>query len=326
MEYKDYYKILGVDKSATAEEIKKAYRKLAKKYHPDTHPGDKAAEEKFKEANEANEVLSDPEKRKKYDQFGQGFNFENGKNFDPRDFGFGDGVRFEYSTGGGGGFSDFFNMFFGGGSEFDINDILRGGGQPGGRMRREYRTAYPGEYRTAYPGEDSETEIEITPEEGFYGAQQRIVLRGGGKDKTIELKIPEGIMPGEKIKLSGQGQPGIGGGKSGDLYLKVKFKPGKFEIEGYDLEGNIKLTPWEAALGFEVPFETIDGKISIRIPAGVQTGSKIRVAGKGYKARDGKRGDLLVKVNIVNPKILSREERELYEKLSQISDYKPIRQ
>lgn len=316
MEYKDYYKILGVDKSATQEEIKKAYRKLAKKYHPDTHPGDKSLGEKFKEINEANEVLSDVEKRKKYDQFGQGFNFENGHNFDPQDFGFGDGVRFEYSGGDAGEFSDFFNMFFGGGGGINIDEILRGA-RTGKGVRQEYGYSYN--------GEDAETEIEITPEDGFYGTQQRFILRGGGRDKTIELKIPAGIMPGEKIKLSGQGQPGIGRGKNGDLYLKVKFKQGGFKIEGYDLGSNIKLSPWEAALGAQVPYDTIDGKISIKIPKGIQTGSKIRVAGKGYKARSGKRGDLLVKVSIVNPKVLTKQEQELYKKLSEVSQFKPSR-
>ena len=132
-------------------------------------------------------------------------------------------------------------------------------------------------------------------------------------------------MPGEKIKLAGQGQPGTGSGKSGDLYLKVRFKPGRFQIKGFDLEGNIRLTPWEAALGAQVPYDTIDGKISIRIPAGVQTGSKIRVVGKGYKA-DGKQGNLLVKINIVNPKILSSKEQELYKELGLVSKFKPLRQ
>lgn len=311
MQYKDYYAILGVDKKANQDEIKKVYRKLAKKYHPDTHPGDKKSEEKFKEINEAYEVLGDPEKRKKYDEFGQGFNFQNGYDFDPSQYGFGNNVRYEYKAGTDKHFSDFFNMFFGG-NAFDLNDMLNRSAR-GGRFSRSY----------AMDGEDSEAEIEITPEEGFSGAEKRVTLWGSGGEKTISFRIPPGIQQGEKIKLSGQGSPGMNGGRNGDLYLKVSFKPGRFEMDGIHLQFTVDLAPWEAALGTEIPFDTIDGKIIVKLPAGVQTDSRIRVGGKGYKGKNGTRGDLFIKVRIVNPTVLSKEEKELYEKLRQVSKFTP---
>ncbi len=309
MQYKDYYEILGVDKKAGQDEIKKAYRKLAKKYHPDAHPGDNKYEEKFKEANEAYEVLGDEEKRKKYDQLGQDQNFRNGFNFDPSQYGFGNNVRYEYQTGSNNDFSDFFNMFFGGGA-FGGNDIFsRSTGRSGG-FSRSY----------AINGEDSEAVIEITPEEGFSGTEKKISLRSESGDRAITFKIPAGIRQGEKIKLAGQGSPGINGGKSGDLYLKVSFKRGTvFEIDGMNLLAALELNPWDAALGLEVHFSTLDGKIVVKVPAGIQTDNRIRVTGKGYKDRNGKRGDLYIKVKIVNPTVLSSEQRELYEKLRLVS-------
>ena len=318
MKYKDYYQILGVDKNAAQDEIKKAYRRLAKKYHPDAHPGDKKAEEKFKEINEAHEVLGDEEKRKKYDKFGQNFNFYNGYEFDPAQYGFGNNIRYEYWTGGANDFSDFFNMFFGG-RGFDFDGIFS-------RMRTGASMGEEDAFSKQFSprGQDIEAEIEITAEEGFKGAEKRVAIGGNGIQKTISFKVPPGIKPGEKIKLAGQGNRGINGGKNGDLYLKVNFKPGRFELNGSDLEAFIDLAPWEAALGAEIPFNTIDGRIIVKIPAGVQTGSKIRVAGKGY--RDGKRrGDLYIKVRIVNPPALSIQERDLYEKLRSVSSFKPER-
>ncbi|HEX2944857.1 MAG TPA: J domain-containing protein [Clostridia bacterium] len=313
MKYRDYYEILGVDKKASQEEIKKAYRKLAKKYHPDAHPGDKAAEEKFKEANEAYEVLGNEEKRKKYDQFGSEGQFRNGADFDPSQYGFGNNVKYEFRQGSAGDFSDFFNMFFGGGSPFDSFDgggiFGRGTGRRGGNPRNRQM-----------PGQDSEALLEITPAEGFTGAERRIGLRTSAGEKTISLRIPAGIKPGEKIKLAGQGGPGINGGSNGDLYLNVEFsRDSGFELNGLDLEAQAALYPWEAALGSEIPYNTLDGRISVKIPAGIQNGSKIRVAGRGYRDRSGKRGDLYLKVALVNPERLNSAQLELYEKLSRIS-------
>jgi len=313
MKYKDYYQILGVGKNASEDEIKKAYRKLAKKYHPDTRPGDKAAEEKFKEINEAYEVLGDPEKRKKYDQFGSQGQFFHGADFDPSQFGFGNGVRYEYRSGGSG-FSDFFDWIFGGGdpfSAFDDSGIFGKRSGAGGRFSRSMKMK----------GGDTETVLEISIAEGFSGAEKLISLRGANGEKKISLKIPAGIKQGEKIKLAGQGNPGINGGPNGDLYLRIEFrKDPVFELNGLDLEARLQLYPWEAALGAEKPFNTLDGRISVRIPAGVQTDSRIRVAGKGYRDKSGRRGDLFLRVVIMNPPRLNREQLELYEKLSRIRD------
>jgi curved DNA-binding protein len=315
MEYKDYYRILGVDKSATQDEIKKAYRKIAKKYHPDARPGDKKAEEKFKEANEAYEVLGDPEKRKKYDQFGQSFNFTHGSSFDPSQFGFGKNVRYEYRTGGNSGFSDFFNLFFGGDSfDFNISDIFGRSGASSGFNAGGFTGNYP------IRGDDVEAEIEITPEEGFTGTNKKITLKKERKDRTISFKIPQGIKEGEKIKLASQGNPGANGGANGDLYLKVKFKKGNYEVDGMNLLAPLDLMPWQAALGDEVLADTLDGKILVRIPAGIQTDSKIRVANKGYRDRKGNRGDLYFRIRIMNPISLSDKERELYRQLKAISN------
>lgn len=309
MEYKDYYSILGVDKTATPDEIKKAYRKLAKKYHPDKNSGDAKAEEMFKDIGEAYEVLGDAEKRTQYDQFGQQVPFQNGHDFDPSQYGFNDGnVRYEYSTAGD--HSDFFNMFFGRGFDggsggINIEDLF------GGQSSRAHRV---------YDGDNIEAEIEITPEEGAEGITQRITLQTSSGKKNITFKIPKGVRSGEKIRLKGQGNPGTGGGKSGDLILIVRFKSSpRFTIDGPDLITTVDLMPWDAALGAKVPVKTLDGRIMVTIPEGIQTDNKIRIAGKGYPVRSGLRGDLYIKVRIVNPKTLSTEVRKLYEELKSVS-------
>jgi curved DNA-binding protein len=319
MQYKDYYKILGVEKTATQDEIKKAYRKLAKKYHPDVNKGNSSAEESFKEANEAYEVLGDAEKRKKYDTLGSaGFNFQNGQNFDPSQYGFGNfggGNRsYEFRSSGGNGFSDFFDMFFGSDGGMDINDILRGQGRTGRRS-------------VAQKGSDAEAEIELYPVEGLAGAERRLTFSVNGKPKTLSLKIPKGIRDGEKIKLSGQGAPGINGGPNGDLYLNVKLiKTEKYLIEGNDIIEKLNITPWEAALGASIEVGTLEGnRISVKVPAGIQSGNKIKIKNKGYIDRKGNRGDLMLTVYIVNPKKLSTKEKELYKKLSEESNFKPER-
>lgn len=306
MQYKDYYNILDIDKKATQDEIKKAYRKLAKKYHPDANPNDKKAEEKFKQVNEAYEVLGDAEKRKKYDTFGSEVNFQDGYDFDPSKYGFGNNVKYKYSTNAGD-YSDFFNSFFGEGG-FDLGSIFGGGGTR--RRRQSY----------AAKGGDIEAVIEILPEEGFGGIEKSVSIRGRTGDKSFTFKIPKGVKDGEKIRLKGQGEPGTNGGSNGDLYLTVKFKKGsRFEIEGKDLLTTLDVMPWEAALGAEKPVDTMDGRILIKVPPGIQTDSKIRVAGKGYTDRSGSRGDLYIKVRIMNPKVMTREIKELYTKLKEVS-------
>lgn len=315
MQYKDYYKILGIDKNASETDIKKTYRKLAKKYHPDANPGNKSAEENFKNITEAYEVLGDPQKRKKYDTMGQQYNFNGGSEFNPSDFGFGDNVQYSYSTGDASDFSDFFNMFFGGGSGsrtrtaagFDMNDIF-GGGHSSKRTSRPSR------------GQDLNADIEITPEEGFHGSRRNISFRtASGIDKNIDMKIPEGIREGERIRLAKQGEQGLSGGECGDLYLNVSFKKGgKFSIDGLDLTLNLDVYPWEAALGAKAPVETIDGRIIVNVPAGIKPDERIRVRGRGYKDKKGNRGDLFLKIRLVNPAKIDGEIKKHYESLGRI--------
>lgn len=293
MKYKDYYKILGVDKNASTDEIKKAYRKLAKKYHPDLNQGDREAQEKFKDINEAYEVLGDEDKRKKYDTLGSSYNFSHGQNFDPSQFGFknfGKG-RFSYSTGGtGGGFSDFFNMFFGG-REFG-EDIF--GSRP---TTQKY-----------------ESEINITIEEGYKGITKPLSFRIGNETKTLSIKVPKGILPGKKIKIKGEKA-----GMDGDIYLKVNFfKDERLRLEGLDIYKRIDLYPWEAALGTTVVVKTLEDKIRIKVPENMEGGKKIRIPRKGYRDMKENKGDLYVEINIVNPPKLTEQQRKLYEQLRDI--------
>ena len=325
MEYKDYYAILGVDKSAAQEDIRKAYRKLAKQHHPDVNKGDKKSEEMFKNASEAYEVLGDAEKRKKYDMFGNQTQFAGGSNFDPSQYGFGGGnTQYQY-TGGGGDHSDFFNAFFSG-NGFNFDDLFGGAARTGGRTSRVYQGSdmndmfggahAGGRSQRALDGRHVEAEIEITPEEGAAGTEKRISLQTDTGARTIDFKVPQGVKDGETIRLKGQGHAGAAGGKTGDLRLTVRLVPStRFSPEGNDLVTTADVFPWDAALGAKHNVETLDGTIAVKIPAGIQTGSKIRVAGKGYPVRTGKRGDLFIKVRIVNPAHLSREQKSLYEKL-----------
>ena len=280
MEYKDYYKTLGVDKSASQDEIKKAYRKLAKKYHPDANPGNNKAEERFKEVNEAYEVLGDKDKRQKYDQFGT-MDFQNGMNFDPSQFG-----HYEF-RGSQNGFSDFFNMFFGEGG-IDLNDLFGAGG---GRTRG-FSSGYS--TRAQMRGEDIEAEMTISPEDGIEGVEKTFAIRNMNGSKTISVKIPRWIPEGGKIKLSGQGNPGIGGGPNGDLYITIKFKEGQYKLEGKNLIKKIEVFPWVAALGGEVKIQAPSGTIQVKIPAGIQTDQKIRIPKQGYGKSQRERGDYLL--------------------------------
>lgn len=313
MKYKDYYEVLGVSKSATNNDIKKAYKKLAKKYHPDLNQGDKSAEEKFKEINEAYEVLGDEGKRKKYDTFGQSYNFQNGADFDPSKYGFGNGGYQYYSTGSASDFSDFFNMFFGGNggqraSGFDIGSMFSN------RRSRSIR------------GEDIESELEIDLIEAYEGTSKTIGLNILGETKTISVKIPAGILPGKKIKIREQGGKGSKGGKNGDLYLKIKIKEhSELKLEGINLIKDLNLSPWEAALGCDVVVKGLKDKVRIKVPEGIQTDEKIKLKGLGYKDMNGNKGDMYVRIRIVNPVHLTDEEKELYKSLKETSTFKPRR-
>lgn len=307
MEYKDYYSVLGVDKDATQNDIKKAYRKLAKKYHPDINRDNKQAEKKFKEANEAYEVLGDEQKRKKYDTFGNQHNFQNGYDFDPSQYGFGSNVKYEYRTENSQDYSDFFNMFFGGDGGFDFSNIFGGASARGKGYSQK--------------GEDIEAQIEIGLEEGYRGISKQITLRKTKGQKKLNLKIPKGVKDGEKLRLKGQGGKGIAGGQNGDLILLVKIKPeDDYTLEGNNITTILDVLPWTAALGGEMPIDTLDGRIKIKIPKAIQTGSKIRVGGKGYIDRNGRRGDLYIKIRIVNPKTITVEMKKIFKKLEETAN------
>lgn len=251
--------------------------------------------------------MGDAEKRKKYDELGNQDQFQNGDEFNPANAkGYGD-RRYQHSAESDNSFSDFFNMFFSGSSN-NMNDQFRG------------KTTSNKRYRSiAQDGEDSEAEITITPEDGFYGHEMRVAIQVSGSKRTITFKIPAGIKPGEKIKLAGQGAPGRNGGKDGDLYIEVHFSDdGKLKLNGLDLEMTLDLMPWDAALGSKEKITIIDDTIALKISPGIQTGGKIRVAGKGYKDRTGNRGDLYIVVRIVNPKVLTDELKDLYIKIKQL--------
>lgn len=308
MKYRDYYEILGVSKNATQEEIKKAYRKLAKAYHPDANPGDKKAEEKFKEISEAYEVLGNEEKRRQYDQLGSRLNFSDGFDFDPSQFGF-DNIRYEFKTSGDTGFSDFFNLFFGDGG-INLDDFFGGGA---GFSRR--KTA-----PVMQRGQDKEVEIKISLLDGLKGSEKLIAIETPQGRIKLSIRIPKGILPGEKIRLKGQGGKGINGGPDGDLLLTVQFREEEYTLKGYDIVQNIEITPWLAALGGEKKVNIPDGKIIVTVPSGIRSGESIRIPGRGYPNNIGGRGDLYLKVTINNPDILSPKHLELYKQLRDLEN------
>jgi curved DNA-binding protein len=300
MEYKDYYKILGVDKKASQEEIKKAYRKLAVKYHPDKNPGDKIAEEKFKEITEANEVLSDPEKRKKYDTLGAHWKQYEQAGFDPSAAGFGGpkGGHYYYEFKGDpsevfgeSGFSDFFESFFG-----------RAAGR--GNASRDFHADIP--------GNDLSGDLTITLQEAYSGTERIIDL---GKEK-IKIKIKPGAYDGLKLKVKGKGQPGRSG-KHGDLYLTVHVQPHSiFKRNGDDLHMNLPVDVFTMMLGGKVQVITLSGPVNISLPEGTQNGKQLRLRGKGMPVYDkNSHGDLYIKIEAQLPAALTPEQKELVQKL-----------
>ena len=306
MEYKDYYKVLGVDKKATKGEIKKAYRKLAKKYHPDMNPDDTTAANKFKEVTEAYEVLSDDDKRKQYDTFGSTGNFSAGQNFDPSqygfDFNFGDG-GYSYTSTGGGGFSDFFNMFFGGGGGASQQTSDFGGFSGFSGF---------GNKRAKQPKNKYETEMSISLEEAYNGTKRSLNLNIGGATKNITVKVPKGITPGKKIRVKGDKY-----GLDGDIYIKINIIEYKEKLDGLNIIKKIDIYPWDAALGSKEIVQTFEGKIKVTIPKNIKGGQQIRVPKKGFKDMKDNKGDLILEVNITNPSNLSDEQLELYKKLKE---------
>jgi DnaJ-class molecular chaperone len=320
MEYKDYYKALGIDQSASEEEIKKAYRKLARQYHPDMNPGDANAESKFKEINEAYQVLSDPAKRRKYDQFGQyyqqggGGGGASGSGFDWGSYPYGGGVEGGF---GNQDFSDFFESLFG--------SMGQGGGF-------RYTSQYPGGMGGmggmggygAMPGQDIEQSVDVTLEEAFNGTQRRMQLSGPNGPRTLTVKIPAGVDNGTRVRVAGEGAPGMGSGKRGDLYLIVRVLDHlTFKRDGDDLTMEAEVSLYTLLLGGETRIRTIDGKnITLKIPEGTPNKKVFRLHGQGmpHIGNTSKRGDLYVSVHVQLPTRLSPRERELFEELRAMRD------
>ena len=315
---------MGVEKSASADEIKKAFRRLAKQCHPDTNPNNKQAEEKFKDINEAYEVLGDEEKKKKYDALRNNINFNNGFDFDPSQFGFGGG-RYDFRTDASP-FSDFFNMFFGK-NAINLDDLISGLGFGPSNYKVHTERQFNTKKAVFQDGADIEAEMAVTLEEAFGGTEKKISVRQyNGQMKSYMVKIPSGIRDGEKIRLAGLGHPG-GNGQRGDLFIMVRLKKHPiFELEGSDMVIDLPLTPWEAALGCQVKVVSIDGTLSIKVPPGIQSGQRLRLTGKGYRSGGGGRGDLFAEILIMVPNMLSKEEKNLFEQLQKLSKFNPREQ
>jgi curved DNA-binding protein len=320
VKFRDYYEILGVARTAKEDEIKKSYRKLARKYHPDLNPNNKESEEKFKEIQEAYEVLSDADKRKRYDQLGA--NWKNGAEFTPPP-NWGGPTGGHYGTinvedlfGGGEGqqrssFSDFFEMLFGG-----------MGGMAGGPMGGGPTGAGPGA-RTRTGGRasrqaEAETDLNLPLESMHRGTTRKLTVRLGNAEKTIDVRIPPGAREDARIRIPG------GGPNGGDLYVRLHQEPhSQFTVKGDDTEVEIPITPWEAALGATAEVPTLDGKAEIRVPPGIASGQRLRLKGQGMNIRGGGRGDHFVRLKIVVPKELSDDEKRLFEELAKVSGFKP---
>ena len=326
MAAKDYYETLGVKRDATDKDIKQAYRKLARKYHPDVNPGDKAAEEKFKGINAAYEVLSDPEKRSKYDRFGE--NWQYADQFADWQQPYGD-----FSRSGGGTTFDFSDLFGGGGGGGVFDGIFRGfGGRATSRRPRR--------------GRDLEHPIEVTLEEAYHGSSRIIEMQSesvcqicngkgalenapcytcGGSGRVLrpqrlEVKIPAGVKDGSRIRMAGKGGPGSTGGSSGDLYLIVSVKPHRqFQRKDGDLHVDVDVPLEDALLGGEVNVPTLKGKVALKIPPETQNGKVFRLAGQGMpKMGNDKKGDLYAKVRVVLPTKLTDGERELFQEFRKL--------
>jgi DnaJ-class molecular chaperone len=339
---KDYYEVLGVKRGASDDEIKKAYRKLARKFHPDLNPGDKAAEEQFKQLQEAYDVLSEAENRKLYDQYGDNWRaVKAGAGVPPP--GWESAGRTTAGAGGpppgGFDFSDFDFSGFQGAGGFDFGDLFgRAGRSAGARGRRSSR------------GQDVEAELELSLEEAHRGGRRTLQMQvaevcptcngagvkdnkpcptcgGAGqvlKPKTIEVNIPAGVREGSTIRLAGQGGAGLNGTQPGDLYLHIRLRPHPvFTVRGDDLEVELPVAPWEAALGAKVEAPTIDGKVELKVPPGAQSGQRLRLRGQGLNKRKGGRGDEYARLKVVLPKEIGDEERRLFEELKRISRFDP---
>jgi len=329
VEFKDYYATLGVAKTATEKELKAAYRKLARKHHPDVNPGDKGAEARFKEINEAYEVLGDPEKRRKYDELGanwrmyeqaqqHGQPFPGGSPFGGGFGGGGEGGAYTINMGGPGGyrtmsedemrdmfgtddpFSNFFHTFFGGGG---------GAGETRGRGGRAPRPA---------KGRDIESEAELTLEEAYHGAMRRISISLGGHARSVDVRIPAGVKDGSRVRASGEGESGSGGAASGDLFLRVHIKPHPvFERKGDDLYVKVPIGVTTAVLGGEAQVPTVTGSVRLKVPETTQPGQVFRLKGHGMPVvnKGDAKGDLYATADIQLPRSLTADQRRLWEQI-----------
>jgi curved DNA-binding protein len=318
MKYQDYYKILGVDRSADTATIKKAYRKLARQFHPDMNK-DSTAEEKFKEVNEAYEVLKDAEKRKAYDQFGS--DWKHGHEFNGAGFGAGSA-----GFGGGADFSDFFESIF----------SQQRGGRRGAGFGSGFGSGHEssfGQRQRTQKGEDQTLKLDISLEEAFNGGEKTIQISrsestSGGIAtptlKKLKINIPRGVMSGQKIRLSRQGHPSASGGEAGDLLLEMHVLPHRlFRLEGRDLILKCPVTPWEAALGSKITVPTLTGQVELKISAGVQSGQKMRLKGRGLPGKPD--GDLMVEIQIHTPVANDDETRKFYKTMSEKFSFNPRR-
>jgi curved DNA-binding protein len=305
---RDYYEALGVSRTASTEELQRAYRKLARQYHPDVNR-DPAAEERFKEISEAYSALSDPDTRQRYDRFGPDFRqipegyeaYADAARARGRGSPSGSGSRVWVDSEGGG---------FGG---VDFDDLLSG-------LFGSRGAAGP------IPGADQEAELELSVEEAYRGGTRRITLSGAGEPASFEVTIPPGVTDGQRIRLSGKGGQGAGGGASGDLYLMVRIAPHpRYRVTGRDISVDLPLAPWEAALGASVPVPTPGGEAKVRVPAGSSTGRRLRLRGEGMPNPRGTPGDLYAEVKIMVPRKVTPRERELFEALGRDSTFDPRR-
>jgi len=322
MEFRDYYATLGVGKNATDKEIKQAYRKLARKFHPDVNPGNKAAESRFKEINEAYEVLGDPAKRRKYDELGANWRMYEQQAAQPGQDPFA-GFRWTVDPGSTRGgvhvvdeeemrrifgeedpFSDFFRMFFGGGASPFGGEPRRGGGA------------------AAHDGGDLEQDVELSLEEVLRGATRRMTIRQGGRTETVDVRIPAGVNDGASVRVAGKGGPGSGGGSAGHLYLRVRVRPHRsFERRGRDLYTRVEIPVTTAVLGGQAETVTLEGRsLRLKIPPGTQNGQLLRLKGHGLPevGRADDRGDLYARIDVRLPRRVTPEQRRLYEALAKL--------